>query len=219
MSNENSSTVTPSADPTPAPPASVPDTLVAQLRAMRALVPEYTQLPVTQKKAIVTVAKSTDPDFVQSAINSIGASSNVQQAIGVTPDALRQDTADAQSWTVVEDEARAFLNGIVAANLVRRYRIGKAALAAYSIATRLVQQQPEQSDLLPHVETMKRLNRFGKTRVKPAKPVTAPSTPSAPTTVQAPPVTAPVSPKPSQYKVTAVRIPSRAVTGSHSVAS
>src|SRR5258708_3643978 len=137
MSNETSSTVTPSADPAPAAPVSVTDTLVAQLRAMRALVPEYTQLPVPEKKAIVVVAKATDPDFVQSAINSIGASSNVQQAVGSTSDALRQDTIDAQSWTIVQQETLAFLNGIAAANLVRRYRIGKTALAAYSIATPL----------------------------------------------------------------------------------
>src|ERR1700681_1217888 len=102
MSNETSSTtVTPSADPAPATPVSVTDTLVAQLRAMRALVPEYTQLPVPEKKAIVVVAKATDPDFVQSAIKSIGASSNVQQAVGSTPEQVRQDTMDAQSWTVV----------------------------------------------------------------------------------------------------------------------
>ncbi len=195
MSNETSNTITPSADPTPAPQASVPDTLVAQLRAMRALVPEYTQLPAPQKKSLVVVAKGTDPDFVQSAINSIGASSNVQQAVGTTSDALRQDTIDAQSWTVVEEEARAFLNGIAAANLVRRYRIGKTALAAYSIATRLVQQQPQHSDLLPHVDTMKRLNRFGKKRPKPATPAPAASSPPAPAPTAAPHETAPVSPK------------------------
>src|SRR5258708_2509044 len=194
MSNETSSTVTPSADPAPAAPVSVTDTLVAQLRAMRALVPEYTQLPVPEKKAIVVVAKATDPDFVQSAINSIGASSNVQQAVGSTPEQVRQDTIDALSWTAVEEEARSFLNGIVGANLVRRYRIGKTALAAYSIATRLVQQQPDHSDLLPHVETMKRLNRFGKKRAKPAASAPAPTT--TPPAAAAQPVTAPVSPKP-----------------------
>ncbi len=74
---------------------------------------------------------------------------------------------------VTEQEALAFLNGIAAANLVRRYRIGKTALAAYSIATRLVQQQPQHADLVPHVETMKRLNRFGKKRPKPAQTTTA----------------------------------------------
>lgn len=197
MSNEtNSSTIQPSADPTPAPPASVQDTLVAQLRAMRALIPEYTQLPVPEKKSLTVVAKGTDPEFVQSAINSLGASSNVQQAIGSTPDELRQDTMDAQSWTAVEDEARALLSGITAGNLVRRFRIGKTALAVYSIATRLVQQQPEHADLLPHVDTMKRLNRFGKKRgTKPAtpapiksQPVTQPVTASTPVTIAAPPL-------------------------------
>jgi hypothetical protein len=195
MSNETNTTIQPSADPTPAPPATVQETLVAQLRAMRALIPDYTQLPVPEKKSLIVVAKGTDPEFIQSAINSVGASTNVQQAIGQTPEQLRQDTADAQSWTVVEDEARALLNGIAAGNLMRHYRIGKTALAVYSIASRLAQQQPEHSDLLPHVATMKRLNRFGvkKRLTKPATPsAPAPATPTAPpTTVH--PVTAPAT--------------------------
>src|SRR5258708_38766739 len=123
MSNETNTTITTPADPTPAPPASVPDTLVAQIRAMRALIPAYQQLPGSVRKSLAVVAKSTNADFVQASINSIGPSPIVERAVGHTPDELRQDTADADNWTVVEDEARALLSGIVAANLVRRYRV------------------------------------------------------------------------------------------------
>lgn len=177
MSNETNTTITQPADPTPVPPASVPDTLVAQIRAMRALIPEYQQLTGSVRKSLAVVAKSTNADFVQASINSVGASPTVEQAVGYTPDELRQDTADADNWTVVEDEARALLSGIVSANLVRRHRVGSAALAAYRIASRLVLMK-EHANLLPHVETMKRLNRFGKKRAKTAAPAPAP----APTT-------------------------------------
>lgn len=193
MSNQNRTTTQTSDTPAPGQPATNPDALVAQLRAMRAQIPEYTQLAAAERRSLITVAKATDPEFVQAAINSIGASSNVQQAIGSTPEELRHDTMDANGWTALEDEARAFLNGIVAGNLVRKYRIGKKALAAYSIAKRLV-QDPEHADLLPHVETMKRLNRFGKKRAKTAAPA-APTLP-VPATTAAQPATA--SPDPPE---------------------
>ncbi len=166
----------------PGDPAVSPQTLVAQLRAMRGMIPDYTQLPLKDRKSLQAIA-AANPAFVQASINGVGASDNVQQAIGQTPEELRQDTADAQSWTAVEDEARALLNGIVAANLVRRHRIGQTALTVYAIATRLSRQK-QHADLLPHVETMKRLNRFGvhKRAAKPAGPVPTP----APTPVPAP---------------------------------
>jgi len=162
-------------------PATRPQTLVLQLRAMRELIPEYTQLRISEAQSLRVIATGTDPQFVQATINGVGASLNVQQALGRTPEELRQETADAASWTAVEDEARALLKGVVAANLVRRHRIGQTALAAYAIASRLSRQQ-EHANLLPHVEMMKRLNRFGvKKRTKPAQPAPAPTTPPAPT--------------------------------------
>lgn len=199
MSNESNSTIQSPiqspADPAPDSPSSVPAALVAQLRAMRALIPEYQQLSGSARKSLAVVAKSTNADFVQASINSVGASPVVEQAVGYTPDELRQDTADADLWTVVEDEARALLGGIVASNLVRRHRVGSAALAAYRIASRLALMK-EHADLLPHVATMKRLNRFGKKRAKTAAP--AASTPLVSATAAEQPATAsPDPPEPS----------------------
>jgi len=164
----------------PADPAPNTATLVAQLRAIRAVIPDYTQLALSAERSLRPVAAGTDPDFVQASINSVGANDNVQQAIGRTPEDLRQETADAQSWTSVEDEAAALLKGIATANLVRRHRIGTTALAVYAISRRLA-KQPEHANLLPHVATMKRLNRFGvRKRAKtPANPAPKPEpTPS-----------------------------------------
>jgi hypothetical protein len=74
----------------------------------------------------------------------------------------------------VEDDLRALLDGVTAANLVRRNRIGEVALAVYAIARRLARQK-QHADLLPHVETMKRLNRFGVKRGKAAPEPPAPA--------------------------------------------
>jgi len=178
MTEQMKHSLNPEAAETPTGDPALPQTLVAQLRAMRAVIPAFTQLTSAQRKVLFVVAKNTDPDFVQATINGVGASPTAEQGIGSTPDELRLDTADAQAWTAVEDEAAAFLAGIVDANLIRRHRIGHKALAVYAIC-RGLSKLAEHAHLLPHVELMTRLNRFGKRKAKkPAAPAPAPATQS-----------------------------------------
>jgi hypothetical protein len=145
-------------------------TLIAQVRAMREQIPDYTQLPTGARRNLAVVA-GTNPDFVRASINSVAESLNVEQALGRTPEDLRQETVDAQGWTDLEDEIRALLQGVVSGNMVKRNRIGEAALAAYAIARRLSRQK-QHANLLPHVETMRRLNRFGVKKAKASVPAT-----------------------------------------------
>ena len=159
------------------PPSPSPDpaALIAQVRALRAQIPDYTQLPLSQRRAMQIVA-ATNPDFVRASINSIAESLNVEQALGRTPDDLRQEASSVQGWTDLEDEVRALLSGLSTGNLVRRNRLGEAALTVYSVARRLVRQR-QHEHLLPHVETMRRLNRFGvkKAKAAPSEPPAAPA--------------------------------------------
>jgi hypothetical protein len=173
MSIHNETPITPrAADAVPSDPA----ILIAQVRAMRELIPDFTHLPVPERKSLAVVA-GTDPEFVRASINSATDSPIVEQAIGRTPEALQQETVSAQAWTSLEDEVRGLLAGLVSGNLIRRNRIGEAALTAYAVARRLVRRK-EHVNLVPHVETMKRLNRFGvgkKVAATPASPAPAPT--------------------------------------------
>jgi hypothetical protein len=161
MNNENETPMT-------------PEQVVEQLRALRAQIPDYAQLTTADSSAKQRAA-NVDGAFVQATINAIGASPAVQNAVGRTPESLRQDADDAGRWTAVEDELRAMLKGVITANLTRRYRLGLTSLQAYSISRQLV-RQPEHADLLPHVQEMRRLNRFGRRRrpAAVAKPQTPP---------------------------------------------
>ena len=153
--------------PNPSPPAGetiTPEVMVAQVRAMRDHVPEYTQLAIPDAQAIRRVAH-VNPELVQAAINSMAAAEGVQTVLGVTAAELQRDTEDAAHWTAVEDEVTALLKGIVAANLIRRHRIGLVTLQTYNICRQLVRKK-DHSNLLPHVEMMKRLNKFGRKRAK-----------------------------------------------------
>ena len=150
-----------------------PELLVEQLRALRQQIPEYTQLTFAEAQALKGSA-SAGPGFVNAAIGVIGASPVVLSAVGLTPAAMQQAATEVQQWTVVEDELRAMLKGVAAANLTRRHRIGRAALQAYGV-TRMLVRDPDNADLLPHFAEMKRLNRFGRGRSKSGETETKPT--------------------------------------------
>jgi hypothetical protein len=125
-------------------------------------IPDYVQMPAASLATIRCVAH-VNPDFTMAAINSVGASPAVESVVGQTPEFLRQEADQSNRWTVVEDELRAMLKGVTTANLVRKHRLGLAALQAYAVSRQLVRKE-EHADLLPHVAEMKRLNTFGKRR-------------------------------------------------------
>ncbi len=166
---------------TPAPAAAVsPESIVEQLRAIRAQIPEYVQLPVASTRAMGAVAH-VHPDFTQAAIGAMGTSDTVTGAVGSTPEVLQQDVDTAGRWAVVEDELRAMLQGVATANLSRRHRIGGIALLTYAVSQKLV-RSADHADLLPHVKVMRSLNKFGKARkaAKQSAPATPEPVPSSP---------------------------------------
>jgi hypothetical protein len=156
------------------PPDLTPEELVETLRTLRVRIPEYLQLPIPDAKSVRALA-SLDPQFRQAAFNAVGASELVAKAVGLTADELRRINEDADRWSAAADELRALLQGVVAAILTRRHRVGLASLQTYNITRQLVRHE-DHSDLLPHLYEMKRLNRFGRRRRK-ASPEPAPAPP------------------------------------------
>jgi hypothetical protein len=159
-----------------------PADLVSVFRTARPHIPNFGPIPLEERLQLRTIA-FTDPAFIQASINTVGASPNIESLIGRSATDLRRETDEAAQWTALEDEARATLEGIAAANLARRYRIGLAALQTYTTARQLVRSK-EHAHLLPYVAEMKRLNRFGKKRAvkATAPPVTTAPAPSVPST-------------------------------------
>lgn len=139
-----------------------PDALVAQLRAMREQIPNFSQLTIAQSKAIVTVG-SISQDMINAAANAIGESPLVQAATGATVDEVRQTSADANTWVTLEQELAATYRGVRSANRLRRHHLGRITLTAYAVSTALI-REPEHADLIPHVENMRRANHFGRKR-------------------------------------------------------
>lgn len=180
----------------PVPTAITPEDLVAQLRAYRERIPDYGQLTTTASRQRHRVA-FLKTGFVVASINAAGASDTVQSALGQTPAEMQQQQSEIVRWTAVEDELRAMLKGVVAANLVRRHRLGTAALQTYSISRNLV-RQPEHADLLPHVQEMQRLSKRRKAEKKTPDQMPPVQKPADPTPQQTTPSPAQPHPAPSQ---------------------
>jgi hypothetical protein len=149
-----------------------PEDVLAQLRAMRAQIPEFTQRPAYSGPALHSAA-TIDPQFIDAATAAIGTSDQLQHALSVTPENCVAEASEASRWAQVEDEAAAFFSGIRNANLGRRHRIGVRALQAYQMTKQLVRFN-EQADLKPHLAEMRKHNRLGRGRRTPA-PVPQPA--------------------------------------------
>jgi hypothetical protein len=146
-----------------------PEQVVEQLRALREQIPlpdSLPALPASRRRRLAHV----DAQFVNAAINATGASPAVQTALGRTDEELRQESDASDRWTAAIDEVRALLQSLIDANLVRRQRVGLAALQTYKICQQLARDDAQAPRLAAHIGEMKKLNKFGRPRRKPAQP-------------------------------------------------
>lgn len=164
-----------------------PDAAIAQIKAMRAQLPEVGTLTVKQRAALRNSSQTSEP-IVQSSLNVIGVSDVVESALGQPLDNVRALQAEAILWKQVEEEARNLVTGLAGANALRRHTLATIGAQAYAIGSQ-VAKVPENEVLVSHVEEIKRLKRIARRR-KSAKPVPqqpspSPSTPApgAPSTV------------------------------------
>ena len=148
-------------------PKLTPEQLVEQLRIMRAQIPEFVQLSNAREIRELRRLASMNAEFVREGIGAVGASPVVQQAIGNTVEELHAAENEIARWAVAESELRSMFHGVTAANLVRRHRLGLAVLQAYNVSRQLVRQD-DHAQLVPHVERLSQVRKFGRRRRRPA---------------------------------------------------
>jgi hypothetical protein len=136
--------------------------MVAQLRAMREQIPNFSQLTKEQSRQIIPVS-AISQEMINAAANAIGESTIVEAAAGSTLEQVRQTSADANTWATLEEELAATYRGVRSANRLRRHSLGRLTLTAYAVSTALI-HTPEHANLIPHVDAMRRANRFGRKR-------------------------------------------------------
>jgi len=155
-----------------------PEEVVQQLRTLRTQIPIETPPTVNPKPRRLA---NVNPQFTTAAINAVGAVDIVQNAVGRTDEDLRQENDVAMRWTAVEDELRTLLNNVSQTNLLRRQRIGLAALQTYSICRQLARDGAHAPRLAAHIAQMRQTNKFGRRNKKADEKPNPQTTPQQPT--------------------------------------
>ena len=174
MANGNESTRNLAAESDPQPAMLTAEETVREIRALRARIPMPPPTVAPRRRT-----GHVNADFVTATVNAVGVSEAVRTGLGRSDEELRQEIDAVGRWAAAIDEMRALLKSMTAANTVRRQRIGLAALQTYKICQQLARDEGQQTRLAAHISEMKRLNKFGRSRRKPAtepEPVVATKT-------------------------------------------
>ncbi|MEA2342063.1 MAG: hypothetical protein QOF63_232 [Thermoanaerobaculia bacterium] len=165
-----------------------PEAVIEQIRTLRSQIDAVTPLSKAQRNQLKQRTRSQPAPIVDASIGVIGSSATVAQAVGQPLVDVLQLQTESVRWGHVADELRSFLKGVEGANLVRRERLAFIAAQAYSFGSQLA-RNPDNADLVPQVEEIKRLKSFvrrKKAAQVPQPPSPAPTPSPGPVTSTAP---------------------------------
>ncbi len=170
MADKNGqSTTDPAAGTTPPLEPLTPEEAIRQFRALMERVP-FPQAPPAHRPFRRRLAH-VDPKFVDASINAVGASPEAQAALNRSDEELRAEVDFIARWSAFGDEMTGGLRTVLAANDIRRQRLGLIALQGYRICEQLARDEGNEK-LMSFVREMKRMKKFG--RVRRRRPGTPP---------------------------------------------
>ena len=110
--------------PTP-PSLAEPEMLVKGLRYLQERIPEFTQLSVREKRSYARAA-NLDSEFVENGLHAARVWRQTEMMVKRTGEDLGQEQEEIRHWDEVIREMRALTDGIEAANVKRKHRLGTA---------------------------------------------------------------------------------------------
>jgi hypothetical protein len=153
--------------------ALTPEGAVEQLKALVAQIPEIPQL-TPQQRELVRRGGYLPLEQLQAAINVVGASELIAQAVDLPVEEVRQLLGDMNRWEALANAMKGAFKAINDANLVRRQRATLIAIQAYGVA-QLLAKSAKNADIVPHIEGMKRLKAKRRKGTATPEPVPAPA--------------------------------------------
>lgn len=133
-----------------------PEMLVEGFRYLQQRIPEFTHLSWQEKRSHARAA-NLDPEFIESGLQAAEVWHHTKIMVQRTAEELRQEQDESRRWDQVIVELRAIIDGIEAANLKRKHRLGTAILQLYRmIGICLRNRRPDDVYLRPYYENMKR---------------------------------------------------------------
>jgi len=139
------------------PPSLVePETLAKGLLYLQERIPGFTQLTVREKRSHARAA-NLDPEFVENGLHAARVWPETKKFVNRTGEELGEEQEEIRRWDEVIRDLRAFTDGIEAANVKRKHRLGTAILQIYRmLGIYLDRPQPEDIYMRPYYDNMKR---------------------------------------------------------------
>ena len=144
------------------------ETLVKGVDVLQQRLPGFTQLSLRERRSMMRAA-NLEPELIETGLEAAAAWEHTQLYTRRTDEELRCEAEEIRRWDRAERKLQALVDGIAAANLKRKHRLGRAILQIYT-ALRDEMHEPDQSTvhLRPYFENMKRayMKRVKKGRKK-----------------------------------------------------
>jgi hypothetical protein len=139
------------------PSLAEPEMLVKGLRYLQGRIPDFTQLSVREKRSHARAA-NLDPEFVEMGLHAAAVWRDTKKFVKRSGEDLQEEQEEIRRWDEVIRELRALTDGVEAANVKRKHRLGKAILLIYNLLGIYVDRggRPEDAYLRPYYENMKR---------------------------------------------------------------
>ena len=138
------------------PSLAEPEMLVKGLRYLQQRIPEFTHLSAQEKRSHARAA-TLDPEFIESGLHAASVWRDTKIVVKRSGEELRQENEEIREWDEVIREMRALIDGIEAANVKRKHRLGRAILQIYRLlGIYLHRSRPDDAYLRPYYENMKR---------------------------------------------------------------
>jgi hypothetical protein len=102
-----------------------PEMLVQGLRLLQERIPGFTQLSVKEKRSHARAA-NLDPEFLESGLHAAAMWHWTKHFVKRSAEELRQEDDVSRRWDEAIAAWRAILDGLEAANLKRKHRLGRA---------------------------------------------------------------------------------------------
>lgn len=130
--------------------------LVGGFRYLQRRIPGFTHLSWQEKRSHARAA-NLDPEFIEHGLQAASVWRHTKMYAKRDGEELRQEQEEIRRWDQVIVEMRAITDGIEAANLKRKHRLGSALLQIYKmLAINLRGGGGEDAYMRPYYENMKR---------------------------------------------------------------
>lgn len=135
-----------------------PEEVIEHLRALQQRIARFSPLTTKERESLRIHAKLPQRVML-SGISAIGSTERMQQALGTGAEEAFQMDDQLGRWRSVEQEAKAFLDGISGANFLRRRAIALLIAKTWMVAQQLARDD-ENAQLRPHVKEMRRQRSY-----------------------------------------------------------